>query len=541
MKNILIVILVVVVAIGGFLGLRLYREHQALLDALESNLRTSRLLIDGTYIEESERLTVDGRLHLSFEAVRTHLFGDAYLSGSQTRFYLPVTSLGVVYEDPALGARIEADADDLNFPVRREDGRAWVPLDLLETLTPLIKVEGPEDLVMLFTREVEEVRFDGPLEVYYLDTWHPLQNDHEQEGWRIDGEHLVTNDGWVGRVQAETITSRQTVSPVAPVIALSPAPAPTEPFHLLFEFVGAYGENAEKAAQPDRTGIDVLAPTWFELNVDGILLNEADRVDFGEGMAVWGVATNSFDPDWTTQMLNDPALRRKTIAQLMFYAAFYDLDGINIDFENIYLSDQELLTTFVAELSALARPAGLVLSMDVTVPGGSDQWSKVYDRAALDPLLDYLVLMAYDEHWASSPRPGSVASRPWVERGITSTLEITGRPDKLLLGLPFYTRVWDVDGNRATGSATLTIRHTGNYLADKNTERFDDPAADQTVVSFSVDGQEKRIWLEDARSMTWRLKLASEYGLAGVAGWRRGFETPEILRLIENELRETWN
>ncbi len=540
-KNILIVSLMLLIAIGGFFGLHLYRDHQALVDTLESKVRTSRLLIDGQYMEESERMAIDGRVHLSFDLVRAHLFESAYLSGSETRFYVPAPSLGLVYADPELGARIEADADALNFPVHRQEGRAWVPLDLLESLTPLIKVEGPDNLLMLFTREVEEVQFDGELEVHYLDTWRRLQADHDRWGWRVDGSRVVTNDGWTGRVPADSLTAVEPVTPVAPVLAFDPSPAPEKPFHLLFEFVGTYGENRDKADQTDRTGIDVLAPTWFELNVDGIMLNEADRVSFGQGIDVWGVATNSFRPDWTSQMLNDATLRRKTIAQLLFYAALYDLDGINIDFENIYLSDQQVLTTFVSELREISRPTGLVLSMDVTVPGGSDQWSKVYDRVALSDHLDYLVLMAYDEHWASSPRAGSVASRPWVERGISETLAITGRPDQLLLGLPFYTRVWEVDGNRATGSATLTIRHTESYLADKDAERSEDSEADQTVVRFDDGGQEKRIWLEDARSLSWRLDLARTYGLAGVAGWRRGFETPEMLELIDRALEKTRN
>ncbi|MCK9907282.1 glycosyl hydrolase family 18 protein, partial [Frankia sp. Cpl3] len=78
---------------------------------------------------------------------------------------------------------------------------------------------------------------------------------------------------------------------------------------------------------------------------------------------------------------------------------------------------------------------------DVTIKSSSDRWSRFYDRAALAKVVDYMMVMTYDEYWASSPVAGSVASLPWVEKGLQGVLEEVPN-EKLILGVPFYTRLW---------------------------------------------------------------------------------------------------
>ena len=118
-----------------------------------------------------------------------------------------------------------------------------------------------------------------------------------------------------------------------------------------------------------------------------------------------------------------------------------DLDGINIDIENVREEDGPLVTQFVREATPYFHQAGLIVSMDITFMT-TGNWSAFYEREKLAESVDYLIVMAYDEHWGSSEIAGSVASFPWVEANLQKLLEVVPN-DKLILGVPLYTRLWE--------------------------------------------------------------------------------------------------
>lgn len=219
------------------------------------------------------------------------------------------------------------------------------------------------------------------------------------------------------------------------------------------------------------SGLQVVSPTWFHLQKDGLVKNVADKkyVEWAhkKGYQVWGLFSNSFDAKLTNSMLNDPKLRIKVIKQLLSYVELYQLDGINVDFENVYLKDKEELVQFLRELTPLLHEKGRTVSIDVTVKSLSENWSMFYDRKKIGEIVDYVMLMAYDEHWATSPKAGSVASIPWVEKGIKGILEEVPN-DKLILGVPFYTRLWkeeiDETGNKKVTSKTFTMEQTKEWI-----------------------------------------------------------------------------
>src|SRR5690606_31496187 len=129
-----------------------------------------------------------------------------------------------------------------------------------------------------------------------------------------------------------------------------------------------------------------------------------------------------------------------TIQQMLHYAKLYDLDGINIDYENVYTKDGPNLTQFMRELWPLAQEQGVVVSIDVTPKSNSEMWSAFLDLRALAEVTDYIIVLAYDEHWAASPVDGSVASLPRVRTSMTRIIEEDDvPPSKLLLGIPLYT------------------------------------------------------------------------------------------------------
>ncbi|MFO8059769.1 MAG: glycosyl hydrolase family 18 protein, partial [Bacillota bacterium] len=188
-------------------------------------------------------------------------------------------------------------------------------------------------------------------------------------------------------------------------------------------------------------GVNVVSPTWFQLaDGQGRLRNLADyryvQWAHEQDIRVWALVSNSFDPDLTSEVLNSRSARRALIRNVLTYADLYDLDGLNIDFENVYYEDRDILTQFVRELTALAHREGLTVSIDVTMMSSSPTWSMCCDRRALAEVVDCVMLMAYDEHYAASPVAGSVSSLPWVESGLRRVVgEVPA--EKLVLGIPF--------------------------------------------------------------------------------------------------------
>jgi len=327
--------------------------------------------------------------------------------------------------------------------------------------------------------------------------------------------------------------------------SLPTAPRPWRPpqgkVNLTWEYV--HQRTPDWTSIGPLPGVNVISPTWFHLATpEGELTSRADpafvRAAHARGLAVWALISNNFDPDLTRAVLSSTARREKVIRQLLAYAHLLTLDGLNIDFENMYRADSRLFVQFLRELTPLARAQGLTVSVDVTVPSESENWSQVYDRKAIAEAVDYVALMAYDEHWATSPEAGSVASLPWTEAAIQATLREVPR-EKLLLGLPLYTRLWEEHalpgGGAKVTSTALSLRRARIFLAQNGLTPRRDPASGQNYVEFTRGATTFKLWLEDETSLQARLTLAQKYRLAGVASWQRGYAEPWVWELLARE------
>ena len=217
----------------------------------------------------------------------------------------------------------------------------------------------------------------------------------------------------------------------------------------------------------------------------------------------------------------------------------FQLDGINIDFENVYYEDRDLLVQFVRELTPILHEAGIVVSWTLT-KSTSLNWSLCYDRKELGKVVDYMILMAYDEHWATSPVSGSVASIGWVEKGIVSLLEDVPA-EKVILGLPFYTREWEErpaeNGGIAVKSRALSMAQAKRIISQNGSSLSWDEKAGQHFAYYTKGDKVYKIWLEDDKSIQLKAALVNKYDLAGAASWRKGFEEPIIWEVLYNELK----
>jgi spore germination protein YaaH len=445
---------------------------------------------------------------------------------------------------------------ELRVPVKEVDGTRYIPLAPLEKLYPFTFDHKRESGVLLVEKAgyaVQQGELAASEEPHMLRAGahhrEPIVAELapgaevdillEEQGWY----RVLDQNGIVGYLPKDLVSLTQ-IRQVKELQAPQTTPAwkPLgKKINLVWEHV--VNRNPSLSEIGPMHGVNVVSPTWFELKDDqGNLSNKSDPAyvqwAHKRGYLVWGLVSNGFNPDWTKAVLGSFEMREKLIAQILHYAHLYDLDGINLDFENVYLVDKERLVQFVRELTPYLHEHGLTVSMDVTIKSGSDRWSRFYDRAALAQVVDYIAVMTYDEHWASSPEAGSVASLPWTEEGLRGVLEEVPSK-KLLLGVPFYTRLWkeakQPDGSIKVSSKALSMMRAEEWINQRNLTPQLDPATGQMFVSFTdpADGAVYKMWLEDKISMAKRIALVHKYNLAGVAAWRRGFEKPEIWQSID--------
>ncbi len=301
-------------------------------------------------------------------------------------------------------------------------------------------------------------------------------------------------------------------------------------------------------------GTNIMSPSWFVLQSNGLKASPRISTDYvrtyrDKGYQVWPLVTNQFDPSFTASILGQSGsgLWATYAQQLVQYALAYGFEGYNFDFENIHESHRDQLSHFVAYLSDYLHQYGIYTSIDVTGYSTSEYWSRVYDRPALSKSVDYVVHMAYDEVGHSSPTAGPVASYPWVRK---QTEQMLGEvpANKLVLGIPFYTRIWTESYGRAQ-SKTLTIADSRNYLkAFEDNVVWNDQLRGYTLTIPSQglvkkdpriplilnhqSGTVQKIWFEDNKSLEEKLALVNELQLAGFAAWRKGFEDKEINDMI---------
>ncbi len=357
---------------------------------------------------------------------------------------------------------------------------------------------------------------------------------------------VMTNDGVVGYVQGKRLsgtTEDTRSSDYEPEVFA----------HITkdFEICMAWHQMTTRAVNSDvasvlasTKGINVISPTWFYLNDNngGIAdLGSTDYVNYchSQGVEVWALVSNLENSDVdTTYVLTHTSTRQNLVNQIVSVAIQYNLDGINLDFEALNREEVgDAYIQFVRELSIKCENNGIVLSIDNYVP---TSYTSFYNRSEQANFADYVVIMGYDEHYAGSDE-GSVSSLGWVRQGVIDTLaEVPA--NQVILGMPFYTRVWaltpdeeagdndDIDANilYSVSSQVYGMRSANNLLANYGVEKQWLEDSGQNYAEFESEGITYKVWLEDSASAEARLKLMDEYELAGASFWKLGFETSDV-------------
>lgn len=299
-----------------------------------------------------------------------------------------------------------------------------------------------------------------------------------------------------------------------------------------------YGQTTQQYEQTVlNSNVNTLSPRWYFTGEAGEISDNTDPslVTWAKqhNKKVWAMVGNRSDQAATHKLLSSSTLRTKAISQLAEYVTKYKLDGLNIDFENVAPQDRAALTAFITELSKKMKLLNVTLSLDVSPDRGTD-WTDAFDFAALGKLADYIVLMGYDEHWGDGSEAGSNASIGFDESAVNKLLKWVPS-QKVILGVPFYNRDWDLkkDGS-VESSAFISLGEQNALISKYGIRPLWDAKIGQYTAAYMKNGIQHKIWVEDGRSLTEKYKLAVKSKLAGLAYWYVGGESPDIWISLKN-------
>jgi spore germination protein YaaH len=356
----------------------------------------------------------------------------------------------------------------------------------------------------------------------------------------LDGWSKVSFEGYIGYIQSKMLQAAEEVT------LESDFEEPEyvflqkdEPICLAWHQVTNQSANDYLASVLTGTkGINVISPTWFYVNSeDGSIGSYASSTyvtyAHNQGLDVWALCSNLVNTDVDmTEVLTHTSSRENLTNALVAAAIQYNLDGINIDFEELSGKVGDSFIQFIRELSIKCHKNDIVVSVDNYVPSA---YTSFYDRTEQGIVADYVIIMGYDEHYVGG-EAGSTASISWVSEAVTNTLkEVPAK--KVILGIPFYTRLWKLTPTAGadeesqayeTSSSAIGMTEAQNYITNNAAEMSWDEELGQYYAEYTLDGCIYQIWLEDVRSIEKKLEVMKSNNLAGMAGWKLTLEDKTV-------------
>ena len=485
-----------------------------------------------------ERGLVDGdRVYLPLDVVNTYL---------NQRYYWDSANQQILYATPSelTSASASSEAGD---KVWVKDGKVYLNLTYVQEYTDLdayitkdpyrIAIQYKfKNIKTVTVKKNTSIRYRGGIKSAILTSakkGEQLRLIEEMENW----DQVATDDGYIGYIDKKMVgeaektkIERNFKKEKYSYLSMD------SKVNMVWHQVTSTDANAYFAdATANMTGVNVISPTWFYLtDTSGNIANiaSADYVSQAheKGLQVWGLIDNFTQEVSTTETLSSTAARQNIISQLIQAAKDVGMDGINVDFESLSEDVGIHFLEFLRELSIECHKNNLVLSVDNPVP---EDFTSHYDRAEQGRVVDYVIIMGYDEHYVGS-EAGSVASLPWVEQGIQDTLEEVPA-ERVINAIPFYTRLWRTTGGNVTSEA-IGMDQAQQTIAENNVETYWDKTTSQNYGKYDIDNSTYQIWLEDAQSVAEKVKLVSKYDLAGVSAWKLGFENSGIWQVISDNL-----
>lgn len=485
-----------------------------------------------------ERGLVDGdRVYLPLDVVNTYL---------NQRYYWDSANQQILYATPSELTSVSASSE-AGDKVWVKDDKVYLNLTYVQEFTDLdayitkdpyrIAIQYKFKNVKTVTvKKNTSIRYRGGIKSAILTSVKKgtkLRLIEEMENW----DQVATDDGYIGYIDKKKVGEAEKTKFERSFKKEEYSYLTMDSkVNMVWHQVTSTDANAYFAdATANMTGVNVISPTWFYLTDTSGNIASIASVDYvsqahEKGLQVWGLIDNFTQEVSTTETLSSTAARQNIISQLIQAAKDVGMDGINVDFESLSEDVGIHFLEFLRELSIECHKNNLVLSVDNPVP---EDFTSHYDRAEQGRVVDYVIIMGYDEHYVGS-EAGSVASLPWVEQGIQDTLDEVPA-ERVINAIPFYTRLWKTTGGNVTSEA-IGMDQAQQTIADNNVETYWDKTTSQNYGKYDIDNSTYQIWLEDAQSVAEKVKLVSKYDLAGVSAWKLGFENNGIWQVISDNL-----
>lgn len=307
-----------------------------------------------------------------------------------------------------------------------------------------------------------------------------------------------------------------------------------------------FGKSSGYTSSVDKTqnSLNEVSPNYFILDDYGnLVITSAYDAQFVKDMHDRDILVVPFlQNDWMKPQTGKNALsNRDNLADSLARAVRdMNLDGVNIDIENMTVNERSAYVDFIRLLREKMRyymSEEKIISVAVAANpyGATNGWQASYDYDGLADYSDYLMIMAYDESWNT---PGPVSSMSFVEKSIKYALSQNVRKDQIVLGLPFYGRIWaDQGGYPQAGGVSntkidqLVTNYQSTVAFDSKTKSTRAVITVQPTDTKPVLGGKTlaagtyTIWYESEQSIKEKLALVEKYDLKGTGSWSLGQET----------------
>lgn len=510
---------------------------------INNNNVTSKMK-DDVYIDSK------GVIYLSINDVKNYF--DKYINYDESSNRLITTSdtkIATLIKDKK-NIDINGATVSIASTVIEKDGKIYIPFSELAQNVYNVEIEHKEstDRVVIdsLDRELKKADSKKNIKVKYKAKKFSKTLAKVKQGEKIvvisqdeKWSKIRTENGIVGYVKNKTIANltyvRENMEETKQI---------NGKVNLVWDYYSEYAK-APNRNEENIEAVNVFSPSFFylEKGSDGKISENVnqegkDYVEWAHnnGFKVWPMVSNNSYLTTTEGILNDYTKRRKLEDEIVRVAEEYNVDGINLDFENMNKADKDMYSRLVIELAPRLKDLGKTLTVDVTAPDGSETWSLCFDRDVIADVSDYIVFMAYDQYGTGGNKEGTTAGYNWVENNVKKFIgQEAVAKEKIILGIPLYTRLWKEDNGKIT-SKVVNVKDVDNTLPNDVQKKWDDELK-QNYVEYTEGSATYKMWIEDEKSITEKIGLAKKYDLAGIAFWEKDREYEGFWQFVANEYK----
>ena len=510
---------------------------------LNSN-SSSKLVIFGDNIDKKYvPILEDDNIYISFDTISSFIDEDIYFDEKMQKVI--ITNQDYVYKKKKKNNQVTRNFEkyDIGTVTKYINDEIYINISLLKDIYN-IKTEYNEELntISIDKRDLNDIslNYNGVKLYSDIDTNSQVLETLSKDNTVFVYEDSLNHNRWY-KVKSDSgkigYIDKSSVTPLNNSEDDTEYEQEKEKLIMFWQ----YGSSLETLGDKVE-GVSVVMPTWYSISdEDGSIEDEYSK-DYYEraksyGYQIWPIITNGLDKEdfnkkeVTSQIMNDEQKRETLIKNIVKVIKDNKLDGINIDFEGMEEEDKYMYTQFLRELYPMVKQTGAKLSVDI-------YFTNYIDRKGVGKACDYVMLMGYDQRGNWSNEAGSISEIDWVEKNVKSLIEDSNIPSsKIILGVPFYTRLWEIDANGDISTTVCSMKGSQEFIQEHGLETQVDEESGQHYVELQEEDKTYKLWIEDAYSISKRADTVLNYNLAGITAWQKGFETPDIWQVLYEKLK----